>query len=176
MVPAALLAAAVIVAGGGGGADALSSLKQLTSGPDVPPTPVDLVSPDAPVGADIGHLDGQLLAVTRSRPGFGSAGAGSAGAVGAAPVTGSGGPADQGASPVAAAPPAGPAPAGGGPSQEGAAPTPGPAPSSGAPSSPVPSGPNPLPQVLDGTQQQLEDLVEPVRPITDGLLGGAGRR
>lgn len=179
--PAVLLAAALIVAIGGSGADALSSLGQLTKGPDVPPTPVEMVSRDAPVAADVGQLDGQLVASAGARaaqvtqgspsPAQGSSGlspsaaGGSGGAAGAAP-------------PVS--PAQGSAPSGGSSGQGGA--QPGTAPSASAPSPPpssssppAPSRPNPVGDALDQTRQLGDELLKPVAPITDQLLGGLRR-
>jgi hypothetical protein len=184
LVPAALLAAALVVAFGGAGADALSSLGQLATGPAVPLSSVDSVSRGAAAGADISDLDSGVLASadsakrrssrskakesaersrgdaggsSRTASGSGRSGGGGSGNRSSGGTAGPGG--GGGAAPAPASP---------------QAPTSGQAPSgNNAPSSP--SRPNPLGDTLDQTQQQLDKLLQPVKPITDGVLGGLGR-
>ena len=183
LAPAALLAAALVVAFGGSGADALSSLGQLASGPEVPLSSVDSVSRGGSDRADVADLDTAVLASadparSRSRgsaskrgadrssaragessgsgTGNGSAGGGTTGTPSSGGSTGSGG---GGAAPAPTSP---------------RAPSSGQAPSgNSAPS--TPSRPNPLADTLDQTQQQVDKLLQPVKPITDGVLGGLGR-
>ncbi len=177
VTPAVLLAAALIVALGGSGADALSSLDQLAKGPDVPPTPVNMVSRDAPVGADVGQLDGRLVASAGAR----AAQAQSAGPTpqggGSTPSTaaaGGGSSTPSSTSSPSPGPPSAPSGQGGaGPGSASAAPAPGAPPSSDSPSSP--SRPNPVGDALDQTEQLTDGLLKPVKQITDQVLGGLPR-
>ena len=180
VAPAVLLAAALIVAVGGAGADALSSLDQLTKGPDVPPTPVEMVSRDAPVGADVGQLDGRLVASAGARSAQSSPRAG-ARQVGEGSPPSSAGGAGGVSTPSSAPSPAPVSP--GGASDQGGASTPpsAPAPSapSAPPSSPSPAAPSPRPNpvgdVVDQTQQLGGEILKPVKQITDQILGGLPR-
>ena len=178
LAPAALLAAALVVAVGGAGADAVGSLSQLTQGPDVPLSSAERVRRGAPAEADLTELEGQLSASSGEQAGTprraarragdaadttrGSAGSGGQAGSG----TGAGSPGnDPGNGP-------GNAPAGG----QGSTPS-GPAPST-SPDGPAPSAPtksNPVGDTLDQTQQDLDNLLKPVKPITDQVLGGLGR-
>ena len=180
VAPALLLAAALIVAIGGSGADALSSLGQLTKGPDVPPTPVEMVSREAPVGADVGQLDGRLVASARVRSAQSSRGArprqgGGGSAPPASGATSAGGSTPSSAVNRGPGSPSGTS--GQSSAQPGATPS-APAPSA-PPSSPSPSAPsaqpNPVADVLDQTQQLGNDLLKPVKPLTDQVLGGLPR-
>jgi len=185
VAPAVLLAAALLVAVGGSGADALSSLGQLTKGPDVPPTPVEMVSRDVPLGADVGQLDGRLVAsagarATRGSPsasprqgGGGSAPSPAAGAgagVGGGPSTPS-----STQSPAPGPPSSSPGQAGAGQGIPPSAPTPSAPSSSPSPSAPAPRRPNPIGDVLNQTEQLGDDLLKPVKPLTDQILGGLQR-
>ena len=175
VAPALLLAAALIVAIGGSGADALGSLSQLTKGPDVPPTPVDLVSRDAPVGADVGQLDGRLVASAGARSVQSSPRAG-ARKVGEGSPPSSAGGAGGVSTPSSAPSPAPVSP--GGASDQGGASTPpsAPVPSSPSPAAPSPSPrPNPVGDVVDQTQQLGGEILKPVEQITDQILGGLPR-
>jgi hypothetical protein len=182
--PAAVLAAALLVAVGGSGADALSSLGQLASGPAVPLSSVDAVNRASSGGADVSDLDGENLAsagATRARAratasrhraehrradGSGSSGSraerGGSTAGGSGPAGGGGGVPSSGGGGQAPAATSPRAPSG------GQAPSSRPAPSS-------PTKPSPLGETLDQTQQQLDELLKPVKPITDQVLGGLGR-
>jgi len=173
VAPALLLAAALIVAIGGSGADALGSLDQLTKGPDVPPTPVEMVSRDAPVGADVGELDGRLVASAGARSVQSSPRAG-ARQVGEGSPPSSAGGAGGVSTPSSAPSPAPVSP--GGASDQGGASTP---PSAPVPSSPSPAAPSPRPNpvgdVVDQTQQLGGEILKPVKQITDQILGGLPR-
>lgn len=177
VTPAVLLAAALIVALGGSGADALSSLDQLTKGPDVPPTPVNMVSRDAPVGADVAHLDGRLVASAGApaaqaqspvRAASTPQGGGSAASPTAATGAGSSTP-----SSTSGAPSASTGQGGAGPGSATTAPAPSAPPSSNP--APAPSQPNPVGDVLDQTEQLANDLLKPVTRITNPVLGGLPR-
>jgi len=180
VAPALLLAAALIVAIGGSGADALSSLGQLTKGPDVPPTPVEMVSREAPVGADVGQLDGRLVASARVRSAQSSRGARPRQGGGGSAPPASGATSASGSTPSSAVNrgPGSPSGTSGQSSaQPGATPS-APAPSA-PPSSPSPSAPsaqpNPVADVLDQSQQLGDELLKPIKPITDQVLGGLPR-
>ena len=180
VAPALLLAAALIVAIGGSGADALSSLGQLTKGPDVPPTPVEMVSREAPVGADVGELDGRLVASAGARAAQSSRGARARQGGGGSAPPASGATSAGGSTPSSAVS-RGPGSPGGTSGQSGAqpgttpsAPAPGAPPSSPSPSAPS-AQPNPVADVLDQTQQLGNDLLKPVKPLTDQVLGGLPR-
>jgi hypothetical protein len=182
LVPAALLAGALVVAFGGAGADALSSLGQLATGPAVPLSSVESVSRGAAAGADISDLDSGVLASADSakrrssrarskqsaeRPRNGARGSSRAasgdGRSGGGGNRSSGGTAGSGGGGGAAPAPSTPR-----------APSSGQAPSgNNSPSSP--SRPDPLGDTLDQTEQQPDKLLQPVKPITDGVLGGLGR-
>ena len=181
LAPAALLAAALLVAVGGSGADALTSLGQLAHGPDVPLSSVDAVSRGASAAAHADGLDSSMLATSgaakpRAR---GSASSRDAERLREA-ASGSSGPRPDGGSSGGGRSRGG---SGGARTGAGGGTAPGPAspgaPSSGrAPSSsPAPSSPspNPVEKTLDQTEQQLDKLLKPVKPITDGVLGGLGR-
>jgi len=176
VAPALLLAAALIVAIGGSGADALGSLDQLTKGPDVPPTPVEMVSRDAPVGADVGELDGRLVASAGARSVQSSPRAG-ARQVGEGSPPSSAGGAGGVSTPSSAPSPAPVSPSGA--SDQGGASTPPPSAPSAPPSSPSPAAPSPRPNpvgdVVDQTQQLGGEILKPVEQITDQILGGLPR-
>ncbi len=180
VAPAVLLAAALIVAIGGSGADALSSLAQLTKGPEVPPTPVDMVSRDARVGPDVGQLEGRLVASAGVRSAQVTQGSPSPaqGSSSSAPSAAGGSGGASAPSPAVSRAP-GSSPSGGSSGQGGA--QPGTTPSASAPSpppsssSPAPSRPNPVGDALDQTRQLGSELLKPVAPITDQLLGGLRR-
>jgi len=176
VAPALLLAASLIVAVGGSGAGALSSLGQLTKGPDVPPTPVEMISRDAPVGTDVAQLDGRLVASAGARANQGSRSAGSGPSrTGPTPSAagGSGGASTR--SPTSSSPAPGPAggspgPSGSGPGNSPSAPS-APAPSA-PPSSPSPSAPAPPPNPV---QNLLDQTLKPVKPVLDQVVGGLRR-
>lgn len=173
LVPAALLAGALVVAVGGSGADAVSSLGQLTRGPDIPLTSVDMVDRNAPVGADVTQLDADMLA--SSAPGQASGRtAGTAAGGPDKPAAGANG--SSGSSPNAAPKSQGGSSggtAGRGQSGNPTTSTPSRAPANPTPSSPTPA--NPVGKTLDQTQQNADHLLKPVKPITDQVLGGLGR-
>ena len=177
VAPALLLAAALIVAIGGSGADALGSLDQLTKGPDVPPTPVEMVSRDAPVGADVGELDGRLVASAGARSVQSSPRAG-ARQVGEGSPPSSAGGAGGVSTPSSAPSPAPVSPSGasdqGGASTPPSAPAPSAPPSSPSPAAPSPR-PNPVGDVVDQTQQLGGEILKPVEQITDQVLRGLRR-
>ena len=179
LAPAALRAAALGVAFGGAGADALTSLGQLASGPAIPLSSVDSVSRGASGGADASGLDSGMLATPRAakprgggpppaRPaGRGGGAAGGGPGPRRAGGASSGGSSGSGGGSTGSGGGSAPAPASPGAPSSGRAPSSGPAPS--APK------PNPVGNTLDQTQQQLDKLLQPVKPITDGVLGGLGR-
>lgn len=176
LAPAVLLAAALLVAVGGAGADAVGSLTQLTRGPDIPLTSVELVGRDATGGADLTELEGQLSASAPRGGQAATSGRAARRAGEAARATkGSSGSGRQAGSGTGSGSPssgAGDAPAGG-QSSTPSAPAPSTSPGSSTPS--APTKPNPVGDALDQTQQDLDNLLKPVKPITDQVLGGLGR-
>jgi len=177
LAPAVLLAAALLVAVGGAGADAFGSLAQLTRGPNLPLSSVEQVSRGATRGADLTELEGQLSA-SAPRDGQAATPGRAARRTGEAPraAKGSSGSSGRqaGSGTGSGSPSSGPAetPAGG----QGSAPTaPAPSTSPGNSAPSAPTKPNPVGDTLDQTQQDLDNLLKPVKPITDQVLGGLGR-